>query len=189
VNYYEINTMPLVDPSYCFLDGEPKGTNMFTHRMAGGYAMGDKYPADAKMYMEAENPGTELPSLIGNTNDFLIVTKAIQEILKATGVDMECLPFTLYDHKKREASRDYFIVNPLGTFDCMNLKASELEYSGEDIVGVDRIVLSRKKLESAPDFFRIQEVPDAYVISARVAAEIQKLQPTNFYITKMEVPE
>lgn len=189
MDYYEINTMPLVDPSYCFLDGEPKGTNMFTHRMSDGYAMGDKYPADAKMFMERDNPGTALPSLIGNTNEFLIVNSSVKEILEKSGVPMECLPFTLYDHKKREASRDYFIVNPLGTFDCMDLKASEIEYSGEDIVGVDGIVLSRKKLESAPDFFRIQEVPSAYVISARTAAEIQKLQPTNFFVTKLDVAE
>jgi hypothetical protein len=190
MDYYEIDTMPSVDRDFCFLDKEPKGTNMFTHRMAMGYAMGDKYPADAKLYMDDRNLGIKFPSLIGNTNSFLIVIRGLKEILEKTGVAMECLPFTLYDHKKREASRDYFIINPIGTFDCMHLGKSKIEYSKEhpgEIVGVDHVVLDPEKLRSAPNFFRIKEIPTSYVISARTAAEIQKLKPTNVYLNKLDV--
>ncbi len=192
MDYYRINLMPSVDSSLCFLDYPPKGTGMFTHRMAGGHAMGEKYPADAQIYMDDRNPGTKLSSLIGNTNRFLIVRREIKEVLEKTGVPLECLPFTLFDHKKREASRDYFIVNPLGTFDCLDLQRSEIVYDDEEpheIVRVKKPRLDRKKLENAPGLFRIQEIPHAYVISARVAAEIQKLQPTNFYVFQLEVAD
>jgi hypothetical protein len=165
---------------------------MFIHRMSRGIEMKDKYPADAKVYMKDRRPGMGLPSLIGNTLGFLIVGRALKEAFEATGVALECLPFTLFNHKKREASRDYFIINPLGTFDCLNMEKSEIDYSKEspgEILGVDRVVLSAKKLASAPDFFRIQEVPHAYIISARLAAKLQALQPTNFYVTQLEVAE
>jgi hypothetical protein len=190
MDYYEIDTMPSQDRAFVFLDNEPVGTNMFTHRMAMGFAMGDKYPSDAKIFMNDRHPGLKLPHLIGNTNRFLIVNSPLKALFQATGLPMECLPFTLMDHKKREASRDYFIINPLGTFDCMDLKKSEIEWSKEEpgeIVGVDRTVLDPKKLEAAPDFFRIKEIPTAYVVSARLAAEFQKLQPTNVFLTKLDV--
>jgi hypothetical protein len=107
-------------------------------------------------------------------------------------VPIESLPFTLFDHKKRVASRDYFIVNPLGTFDCLELQKSEIIWADEvpgAIIRVKKARLDPRKLEQAPDLFRIKEKPHAYVISGRVAAAIQQLQPTNFYVSQLEVAE
>jgi hypothetical protein len=190
MTYFEINIMPCVDRELCFLDKVPEGTAMLTQRMAEGRPMGTDYPADAKIYMDEDNPGITLPSLIGNTNGFLIVRREIQEVLAATGVPTECLPFTLFDHKKRVASRDYFIVNPLGTYDCLDLERSDISWSEEvadEIIWVNTPRLDRTKAEHAPDFFRIGRRPRGYVISGRVAAAIQKLQPTNFYVSQLEV--
>jgi hypothetical protein len=142
--------------------------------------------------MDDRSPGIKLPSLIGNTNDFLIVKRELKMVFEESGVALECLPFTLFDHKKREASRDYFIINPLGTFDCLDLQKSVVVYSKQKpgaIVSVRTPRLDPRKVASAPDFFRIQEVPYAYVISARLAAQIQALQPTNFYVTRLEAAE
>lgn len=41
------------------------------------------------------------------------------------GVAIECLPFTLIDHKKRPYSTGYCIVNPLGGVDCVDVAASQ----------------------------------------------------------------
>jgi hypothetical protein len=189
MDFFRINTSPTVDMSYCILHREPEGTNMYTHRMGKGYAMGDKYPQDAKWYMSDKFPGIKLPSLIANTGTYIVVERRLKEVFERTGVPMECLPFTLYDHKKREASRDYFILNPLGTFDCLNLEKSEIEYSKEvpgEIVGIDKYVLDSQKLRSAPDFFRIKEDPYVKVLSHKLVDELRQLDPTNVYLTRME---
>jgi len=189
MDYFRINTSPTVDMSYCILHREPQGTNKYTHRMAEGHAMGDKYPADAKWQMSDKFPGIKLPSLIATTGTYLVVERKLMEVFERTGVPMECLHFTLYDHKGREASRDYFIINPLGTFDCLNLDKSIIKYSKEvpgEIVRVKKYVLDTEKLRSAPDFFRIKEDPYYYVLSHKLVEELRQLDPTNLYLTKLE---
>ncbi|MBZ4417928.1 imm11 family protein [Myxococcus sp. RHSTA-1-4] len=189
MDYFSINKSPTVDMGYCILDDEPEGTNMYTHRMGKGYPMGDKYPANAEWQMSDEFPGLKLPSLIANTGAFLVVERKLKEVFEGTGVPMECLHFTLLDHKGREASRDYFIINPLGTVDCLHLEKSEIRYSKEvpgEIVRVRKPVLDSNKLRSAPDFFRIQEDPYVYVLSHKLVDELRQLNPTNVYLTKFE---
>ncbi|HEX5748010.1 MAG TPA: DUF1629 domain-containing protein [Archangium sp.] len=186
MDYFSINMSPAVDPGYCVLYGEPEGTNMLKYRMSQGIAMGDKYPQDAKWYMRKESPGIKLASLLATVTNLLVVERGMKEVFERTGVPMECLPFTLYDHKKRVASTDYFIINPLGTFDCLDLEKSEIIYDEGEIVEVEKIVLDPKKLHSAPGFFRIKEDPYVRVLSHQLVDELRKLNPTNVYLTKLE---
>lgn len=186
MDYFSIAVCPLVDRSFYFLGDPPVGTGMYTHRMADGDAMGDKYPKNAKVYADKRSPGTKLPSLVANTESFLVVHKALKEVFEATGVPMECLPLAIHDPKKKLLSRDYFIVNPLGTFDALNRRKSKIEYDGEEIVGIDKLVLDARKLEKAPDLFRLKEDPSLYALSHRLAEKLKALKPTNVYLTKLE---
>jgi hypothetical protein len=115
-------------------------------------------------------------------------------VLETTQTPMECLPFTLFDHRRRVASRDYFIINPLGTFDCLNTSKSEIVYSDDppgEVVAVRKHVLDPRKVGAAPDIFRVKEEPEMIVISARLATQIKKLDPlpTNVYLIKLEQAE
>ena len=187
MDYYSINKGPLVDRNLCVLDREPKGTNMFTHRMGEGHPMGDKYPANPEWQMSEKYGGTQLASLI--SSHYLVVERRLKEVFERTGVPMECLGFTLHDRKGQVVSRDYFLLNPLGTFDCLHLEKSEIEYSDEvpgEIVGIDKYVLDSNKLRSAPDFFRIKEDPYVYVLSHKLVDALQQLHPTNVYLTPFE---
>ncbi|OJH39240.1 imm11 family protein [Cystobacter ferrugineus] len=160
---------------------------MYSHRMGQGHPMGDKYPQNAEWQMSDRYGGTKLASLIAS--HYLVVERKLKEVFERTGVPMECLGFTLYDHKRQVASRDYFLINPLGTFDCLNLEKSEIEYSDEtpgEIIGIDKYVLDRNKLRSAPDFFRIKEDPYVYVLSHKLVDELKQLNPTNVYLTQLE---
>ncbi|MCP3137895.1 imm11 family protein [Pyxidicoccus xibeiensis] len=154
--------------------------------MSTGIAMGDKYPPDAKWYMSDESPGIKMPSLIATVTNMLVVERRMKEVIERTGVPMECLPFTLHDHKKRVARTDYFIINPLGSFDCLDLKQSEIIYDDDEVVAVEKLVLSPEKLRAAPDIFRVKEDPHVYVLSHRLVDALRQLEPTNVYLTKLE---
>lgn len=189
MDFYQIETMPTENRDFVFIDNPPEGTNANSFMMAEGERIGSEYPRDARIYLSDESPGLVLPSLIGNTQSFLIVVKAIQEVLESAGGDVEYLPFTLYNHKKRVASRDYFIVNPIGTFDCIDFKKSKVKYSKASpdvILKIEKLVLDAKKLEKAPDFFRIDRQPSRYVVSDRLGKKIAALKPTNVFIHKLD---
>ena len=194
MDYYELDTCPTQDMSFVRLEDEPNGTNMSCWRIFQGTPMGSEYPADAQWFMSDEYPGIKLPSLIANVSSMVIVERRLKDVFAATGVPIEFLPFTLHDHKKRVASRDYFILNVLGTFDCLNLDKSEIEYSEDvpgEVVGIDKYVLDTRKLETAPDIFRVKEEPTMIIVSSRLGKQIQQLTPpvTNVYLIKLEQAE
>ncbi len=47
-------------------------------------------------------------------------------------IEIEFLPFTLYNHKKRVHSKDHFFINPIGGYDCLNEIASGITYDKDD---------------------------------------------------------
>lgn len=189
MNFYEIETGQQGGPDYVFLKDLPTGAEGDCYRMSRGLAMGAAYPANAILQMTDDSRGTELPSVIGNVDTLLIVHRDLKDVFASTGVPMECLPFTLMNQKKRVASRDYFIVNPLGWFDCIDFKASEIVYAKSEptvIIDVERLVLDGKKLEQAPDFFRIAQQRERYVVSERLGQKLAALKPTNVTVVPLE---
>jgi hypothetical protein len=190
MNFYRINQSPDIDlVTECVLDGQPEDTQHFRYKMAKGKSALAEYPHDAKWFMSDRWPGIKLPSIVNNTASLLVVHADVKRVIESLGVPVESYGFTLYDHKKRIASRDHFIVNPLGTFDCLNLQKSEIEYSTEypdEIIGIDRYVLDPRKLEAAPPLFRIKEDPRAIVFSHGAVNRLRDVNPTNAYFYKLD---
>ena len=50
--------------------------------------------------------------------------------------NVEYLPVQILNHKKKVASKDYFLMNPLSVVDCIDVEASEVEW---DVVRKDFI--------------------------------------------------
>lgn len=187
-SYYIIATMPMDNRDYCFLEDTPEGTKAIDYKMATGEPMGADYPADPRIYMSDDHPGVKLPDLIGNTCNLLIVSRRIKDGIETAtpGLQIEYLPVAIYNHKGRLASRHYFIVNPIGTFDCLDLARSTIEWSGKDIVEIEEYVLDPKKIDKAPDLFRIKEDPETYVMSKRLVKVLVPLAPTNFLVDELK---
>ena len=155
MSFYLIDTLGIVDDEWCLLDDPPKGIGLAYNRMVFGTAIEDAYPDDASIYMSADNPGIKLGSLLGNTLSYLIVSSPLRAAIEelCPKLDIEYLSFTLYNHKGRVHSTDYAIVNPVGSFDCLDLEASEILYLEEEgdpydgeIVAVNRFVLNKKTI-------------------------------------------
>lgn len=184
---YLINTMPSGNEDYVFLDAAPTDTDEVGYRMSVGRPMGAEYPPNARMFCERHRPGVELPDLVGNTRDLLILSKRVKDRLEqAAPGPVEYLPLSIINHKKRLASADYFIVNPLGTVDCLDLDRSEIDWFEGDVVRIKKYVLDPAKLRNAPELFRIRENPRTYVITQALAARLLPPTPTNFFVHPIE---
>lgn len=190
MHYYRINIMPHHHPEYCFLRDFPEGVGLNRYRLTQGEAFGEEYPADPRVYMSPKEKGRALPSLVGNTRSMLIVHRDVKETIEANNRGpTEYLPLHIYDHRKRLASDEYFVVNPLGAWDCLDLDASVIEYLDGEVVGIETMVLDPEKLDSVPDLFRVREDPSIYLASQRLLERIVlgDLKPTNVYIDRLPV--
>ena len=194
MKYYRIDPLGETDAGWCILDDVPDIGPAY-YKPARGKRVGADYPDDASITMSEDFRGIRVPSLIGNTESYLIVDAPVKELIErhCQGVDIEYLPFTLYNHKNRVASRSHFIVNPIGVVDCINFEASEIERLDSPgdvhhgaVVGIDRLVLDPRKLADAPALFRIREEPSSYVIDGALADALREGGFTNVVLHEIE---
>jgi len=194
MRYFKIVTLgDTADKSLAFISSYVENIGLAAYRPAKGKRVGEKYPENAEIHLQPEDPGIKLSSLIGNTKSYLIVNTAVKETIvefcSQNETEIELLQFTLVNHKKRVHSKDYWIINPIGTFDCVNRSASEIEFLDDEIVGVDKYVFDPKRLEKAPHLFRVPEEPRGYFISQSLAKAFQDKQFTNIFLIEVEQAE
>ena len=185
MKYYLLKTLAQTKPEFCVLRSYPEGMGLKTWKLNRGVELeGNEYPQDAKIFMSDEEPGVELPDLVPNTGNILIVSKRLKDGMTAANRGpVQYLPLAIYNHKKRLASSDYFIVNPIGPMDVLDTTASTIQYHEGQVVQVTKYVLDAKKMAQAPDIFRIKENPEACVVSERVVDEWRKLAPKPTNVT------
>ncbi|MBU8899864.1 hypothetical protein KRR26_30060 [Corallococcus sp. M34] len=187
--YYLIQLTTCDNPDLCFLDDYPEGLGLNSYKLSKGKQLGSDYPANARVFMTDRVKGMQVPDLVSNTCSMVVTSRRVKEVFERLNQGpTEYLPVALYNHKKRVASPDHFILSPLGTVDCLNLQESEIEYHKDKVVNVDYYVLAPKKLENAPDFFRVREDPSAYIMSERIAEGLRELKPRliNFVVKELE---
>jgi hypothetical protein len=182
------------DTKLAFIDTPPEDLGVYEYCLARGERIGERYPADARIYLQRKSPGIKLSSLIGNTRNYLIVNTEVKAvILDFCGAsNLEVLPFTLFNHKKRVHSTEYSIINPIGYVDCVNHAASDIRYLSTDpskIVAVRKFVLNPANLANAPDLFRVAEDREKYFISERIAKVWQEHNFSNIFLTEVDQRE
>jgi hypothetical protein len=174
----------------CLLEGPPKGMEREAYRLMRGVAAASVYPQKAKIYLEEDNPGIKLTSLLGNTDSLIIANTALKDVIAGHCKDLEIeyLPFVLYDHRKRVHSKDYFIVNPVGARECLNELESGIKRGPQNsIVKIERFVIDANKAASLPALFRIDKDPTEYVVREDLAAAMEAGGFTNVFLTELEV--
>lgn len=187
MEYYEVNISPSGDREAAFLSKAPDGTIDFKYLVTEGSKAADRWPEDARGVIDTDYGGSTARSLVGNTLGMLIVSKPVQEVMKRGKIgDVEFLPLALYTPKKKLLSSDYFVVNPIGTLDCLDLDASVIDRFKGKIASIDEPVLSKKKLKDVPELFRIQDAPRRYVFSEGLIIELKKVNPDNFFFTELK---
>jgi hypothetical protein len=179
------------DQDLCVIHNSVEGIGLGDTGLGFGTPVAPEFPADAKIYLSKQSPGIKLSSFLGNIQNWLVGSSELKAAIeKHCKTGIEYLPFTLYDHRKRVYSKDYFIINPLGTLDCLDMKASKIAWSKkipDEIIEIDEHVLDRKKVQNAPQLFRIDRDPMVYVVGVELVREFKALKLTNIFLTELEV--
>jgi hypothetical protein len=167
MNYYALDTLAQLDPDLCVLRNKPKGIEHLTYKMMSGESIKGEYPKDAHITMSDKEDGIVLGGLVGNTCGLLIVVSAIKNLIlehDQAHDQIEFLPIRILNHKKKLASDDYFIVNPLGTDDVLDLEKSDIKRTKNgDVVAVKHMFLQRQKINPKKALFRPKEDHHVYI--------------------------
>lgn len=193
MKWYEINLMPSVSKDFVFIKHPfPEEMKRWSYKLSSGVnPVGEDYPDEPKVHMDEAETGMVLADLIGNVSSALCVSKRVKELIASEDLitdEIEYLPVWIYNHKGRLASKDYFLINPIGTVDALDHEASEIDMFEGDVVEIDKTVLDARKCMKAPDLFRLKEEPHRYIVSSDVTYDLAQLNPpvTNMLFIELE---
>jgi len=113
----------------------------------------------AGMYFDPDYlDDTELFDFVDNINNLIIANKKVCDVLVALALpNIEFLPIWLYDHQDHVTSKEYAIVNVLGSVDCIDMEESTIRMDSLIKDQVDRIknlVLDYDKIPEDASIFR-----------------------------------
>ncbi len=139
------------------------------YRPAFGVEMGDIYPDNVKFQMSKDKPGKIISDYIDCALSYMIVTQKFKDILESEISDgIEYLHFTLLNHRGRVADPDCYIVNVLGTVDCVDYEKTEGVEDPGDEVGlfqfIDKLFLLEDKIPENLKLFRLKAMPELMII-------------------------
>lgn len=191
MRYFQLNTLGnSMDRSLACVDQPPEGLGIWDFCMGRGERIGARYPSGKPRTKLKDYPGFQTASLLGNILAYLMVDGTMKKGIEDEHAgDIEYLPFELLDHKGKVISGDFWIINPLGSFDVLDLDQSVVrrgERTGE-IVGIRECVFKGDKLDIVPDIFRIPQRLSLYFVSERLAARWQDDGCQNVYLEEVRV--
>lgn len=193
MRYFLVDTLGRLDRGLCILDKAPDGWGVKYSDLVFGRAVAAEVPSVSSIRMSRDRTGLELATLIGNTKRFLILHQDAREVLaqefatRGSSTVVEYLPLVIVDHHGRPHSDAYFLVNPVGSHDCLELNRSVIRYfeDTEKILGIDQMVLDPMKLQAAPALFRIRQAPNHYVIDEILVRRFSERGFTNLVLTEL----
>ncbi len=168
------------DKTLAFFRAAPDGlARPEVTRLRRGQRLGAR-AVQLTVVLDANEPGDQLASLLGNTQCLVVVEQAMKDVLATTCTsEVEFVPVRVVDGRKRERSASYWIVNPIGTVDVVDRDASAIDYDddGVTILGVRSLVFRRDRLATAPALLRVPEKPEDIYINVDM---IRALAPHGF---------
>jgi hypothetical protein len=148
----------------------------YSHRLVEGYEYGDTFPQDARMSMSPHfKKDTKLVDDVMNAERVKVCSKALVDFLKAKNLkNVEYLPLTIRDHKKKVASTEYSIVNPIGLQDAIDMNASipRLNAFDKTVDGVKQLVFDKSRIDPEVRLFRFAGLTRPVVIEKTLADEL-----------------
>ncbi|WNO10392.1 imm11 family protein [Teredinibacter sp. KSP-S5-2] len=190
MKYYHFEVYDRQDPDYCFIERPPEQIALLSSYIMSGDRAESQYPEEVVAKM-SDRGGRVLSDFIGNKELSIIAHESVKTIIEdVCGDTCEYLPVSIENHKGRIASDEYFYINPLGTFDCLNKEFSRIKYTDDGkVIRVKSFVFDREKLQEVPDLFRVPEDHSEYFMSERLVNAIKTGKPdvTNLNLQEKEV--
>ncbi len=156
---------------YEYDEGEPLLKNYPSRDKAIMVFNSVHYPDQSKLY-------DILPAL----DAVLVVNSKVKNVLDKMNIDnVEYLPIRLWGHQKEPVSDDYYILNPLGSVNFIDMKKSDYDMSALDegqIQRIRKLVIDRDKIPQEVKIFRATTKMDQLFIhdDLRVTLENEGIQ-------------
>jgi len=173
------------DRDRAVVDRRPPNLDGWDFCMAQGKPIGDKYPPDAQVQLRDRFPGIKLGDFVSNTVAYLISSARMMNVIKEhANVEIEYLPLTILNHRGRPQGTDYWIINPIGVTDCLDLEKSVILRGQEtgEITFVEEYAFVGAKLEARPSILRVKETPWEYFVDEPTARAFHAARMTNIMV-------
>lgn len=189
--FFKLDLLGEDDDDVFVIDGFVEGIEHQSWRPPLGERLAPVMPENACIRRSEKYGGVQTTSLIATTCSTLFVSKLLKDVIErhCDPQHMEYLPMCLLDLDGRIVSSDYFIVNPIGAFDCLDFDASEVFWDDENpnqILDVEDHVLDRRKMKDAPQLFRVEKDPHTYVIGLELIREMKARDFSNVVVEALE---
>jgi hypothetical protein len=161
---------------YCVIEN-PEGVEK-EHLLLKGVSMKDGWPKNVFCRMSIDYPkDIQLSDNLYGGN-LVIISNRTKELLESlTASDkIEYLPVEIRNHKGRDASKDYFFMNPLNILDCIDQAKSGVIWNKIDktrISSCKRLILKDPVIPPDCNIFRPKFMPKAILLRRDLATQLQ----------------
>ena len=136
-----------------------KGPGSYQYKKGESLIQEFKKHESLGMYFDPDYPDeTELFDFVDNINTLIIANKKVRDVLMYLELtNIEFLPIWLYDHQDQVASKEYAIINVLGSVDCIDMDKSEFDMGSiikTQIFSIDKLILDHKAIPDDAKIFR-----------------------------------
>ncbi|TEW52544.1 imm11 family protein [Psychromonas algicola] len=136
-----------------------KGPESYRYKKGESLIQEFKKHESLGMYFDPDYPDdTELFDFVDNINDLIIANQKIRDVFVALDFpNIEFLPIWLYDHQDQVASKEYAIVNVLGSVDCIDMEKSTIRMNSlikDQVSRIKNLVLDYDKIPEDASIFR-----------------------------------
>jgi len=139
----------------------------------------DKFPHRCKLYDFADN-----------LENMPFVSGKVRSVLEKLGTrDLEFLPISVKDHEGVTVAADYFILNPIGSQDIIDMKKSKLRMSDlfeGEIDRIDKLALQAKPVAKGAHLFRAANMTELILIDDVLRAAFEQAGVTGYRLFKAQ---
>lgn len=186
--FFRVDTTGDGGREFMFLDTSIDGMREAFH-FARGTRTARVVPPDPRIDIGREHRRGKLGAFLGNRDGQLVVSAALRRLIEKhcpTG-EIEYVPFTLCDDRRKVVSREYAIVNPIGAVDVLDEEASLVERDEDGKVDhIGQLVLDPEKSRAAPQLFRLAQEPGIYVVGEALHDDIEAQGLTNVELDELK---
>lgn len=160
-------------------------------KLMKGHTVGAQWPDDVSFRMDPDfKKRIKLSDNLVNSNKFMVASERLQTFLKAQAVpQIEFLPVTIFNHKKKAEAAPYAIVNPLAVVDCIDRAASTLKMNTiipEDIDIARKLVLDPDAIPPQLQIFRAKGLVDVIFVRRDLAEKMRAQQFTGLEFKEVD---
>jgi hypothetical protein len=159
-----------------------------------GMALGDKYPPKLDLTLSKKG-GDMVTDFIDNIHKVVLISEKTRALLEQAGLgpeQVEFLPFTLKDRKRKKVAEPYFIANALQSFDCFDWERSKYDLypTKRKVVStsLSTLYVLEDKVPKDALFFRLGELKNRILIRSDLLDKLKAAGCTGISVAAMGEP-